>query len=144
MRNLLYAAGTAFLRSFGVTFLFAATGILTAPNYGAAKALSLAGLVAAIVAGLRSIQVFLPQISFSALMAQPYAAWADSFVRTFLSSFLVALTGWLAAPDWGTWHSALLGIVLGAATAAVRAIQGLLTKGETPTPASGIETPHGA
>lgn len=138
MQKLLYAAGTAFLRAFGVTFLLAATGILAAPNQSAAVALSWAALVASLVAGIRAVQVFVPGLSFAALFAQPYAAWIDSFTRAFLASFLTLLTGWLAAPDWSTWKSAVLAIIVGAITAGVRALQGLLTPGETPASDAGV------
>ena len=138
MTKLLYAAGTAFLRAFAVTFLFAATGLLSAPNLSAAVALSWAALTASLVAGLRALQVFVPGLSWTGLLSQPYAAWADAFTRMFLASFLTLLTGWLAAPDWATWKSAILAIVLGAATAGLRALQGLITTGESPAPKSGV------
>lgn len=143
MQKLLYAAATAFLRAFGVTFLLAATGILAAPNQTALIALSWAALVASIVAGIRAVQVFIPGLSFAALLAQPYAAWADAFTRAFLASLLTLLTGWLAAPDWSTWKSAILAVLVGAGTSGVRALQGLLTPGETPAADSGVVTPTG-
>lgn len=141
MQKLLYAAGTAFLRAFAVTFLFAATGLLAAPNQSALIALSWAALVASLVAGLRALQVFVPGLSTKALFGTVIGAYADSFLRAFLASFLTLLTGWLAAPDWSTWKSAVLAVLVGAVTAGVRALQGLITPGETPAPASGIVTP---
>lgn len=141
MQKLLYAAGTSFLRAFGIAFLSFAAGILGATNVGAAKALSIAALAASLAAALRAIQVFVPALSFDALIGQPYAAYVDAFVRMFLATFITAITGWLAAPDWGTWHAALLGALTGAAVAAVRALQGLLTPGESPNPAKGVKTP---
>jgi hypothetical protein len=143
VQKLLYAASTSFLRAFGVTFLFAATGLLAAPNQASLLALSWAALVASIVAGLRAVQVFIPGLSFAAFLAQPYAAWVDSFVRAFLASFLTLLTGWLAAPDWSTWKSAILAVLVGAGTSGVRALQGLLTPGETPASDTGVVTPTG-
>lgn len=132
--SLFYAVGTAFLRSFGVTFLAFSVGILGATNLSSAVALSIAGLTASLVAGIRAAQVFIPSLSFAALLPQPYAAWADSFARQFLSVGATALAGWLAAPDWGTWHAALLGILTGAAAAGLRALQGIVTPGESPAP----------
>lgn len=139
MEKLLYAAGTSFLRSFAVTFVSFAAGILGATNYSSAVALSIAALAASAAAGLRALQVFVPQLSFATLIAQPWAAYADAFSRQFLSSGIVALAGWLAAPNWGLWHSALLGILTGAAVAGVRAIQGLLTPAETPKKGAGLK-----
>lgn len=137
MQKLLYAASTAFIRAFAVTFLFAATGLLSAPNQQAAVALSWAALVASVVAGLRAIQVFVPSLTVKTLLGPVVGAWADSFLRAFLASLLTLLTGWLAAPDWSTWKSALLAVFLGAATAGVRALQGLVSAGETPIPSNG-------
>jgi hypothetical protein len=141
MNKLLFAALTAFGRVFAVTFLFAVTGILNAPDTSAAVALSIAAFVASLVAGLRAVQVFIPQISFSSLLPQPIAAWVDSFARAFLAIFVTLLTGWLAAPDWSTWKSALLAIVIGAVTAGVRALQGLATPGDNPVPSAGLGNP---
>lgn len=132
MQKLIYAVATAFARNFAITFLSFAVGILGATNKSAAVALSIAALAASVAAGLRAIQIFIPAITFAKFLPQPWAAYADAFVRTFLASFVVAVTGWLAAPNWGAWHAALLGILTGAAVAAVRALQGIVTPGETP------------
>lgn len=142
MQKLLYAAGTEFLRVFGVTFLAFAAGILGATNLSSAVALSIAGLAASLAAGLRAVQVFIPQLTFASLLPQPYAAWTDAFLRAFLANFVAALAGWLADPNWKAWHAALLGILTGAAVAAVRALQGLLTPGETPKIPNGVNLPQ--
>lgn len=139
MVKLLFAAGTAFLRAFGVTFLLAVTGILAAPNVDAAVALSIAALLASIAAGLRAIQVFIPQLSFSEFVPQPYAAWLDSFTRAALAALVTALAGLLAMPELPTDRSIYFALITGAAAAGVRALQGLLTPGESPAPDSGIE-----
>lgn len=137
MNKLLFAAMTAFGRVFLVTFLLAATGILSAPDMSTALALSLAAFVASLVAGLRAIQVFIPQLSFSSIFPQPVGAWVDSFTRAFLAVFVTLLTGWLAAPEWSTWKSALTAVVIGALTAGVRALQGAVTIGDAPAPGVG-------
>lgn len=142
MTDLLQKAGTSFLRAFGVSFLFFATGILSAPDGQAAWALSVAALAGSIAAGLRALQVFVPAISFAGIVDQPIAAWLDSFSRVAIASFLVTITGWLAAPDLSTWKSVLLAATIGAVTAGVRALQGLLTKGEDPAPAKGLKVPE--
>lgn len=137
MNKLLFAAMTAFGRAFIVTFLLAATGILSAPNQEAAVALSWAALVASIVAGLRAVQVFVPQMSFAEFFPQPIAAWVDAFSLAFLASFITLLTGWLASPDWSTWKSALTAVLIGALTSGARVLQGLATSGDEPAPAIG-------
>lgn len=141
MQKLLFAAATAFLRAFGVTFLLAVTGILAAPNLDAAVALSVAALVASIAAGLRAIQVFIPQLSFASFIGQPLAAWLDSFTRAFLAALVTALTGWLAMPDLPTDRSFWYALITGALAAGVRALQGLLSPGENPSPPTGITNP---
>lgn len=144
MEKLLFAAATSFLRSFGITFVGFAVGILGATNLSSARALSIAALAASVAAGLRTIQIFIPQLSFAAFLPQPWAAYVDAFARQFLAVGTPTLAGWLAAPNWGAWHSALLGILTGAAVAGIRAIQGLLTPGNSPAPSTGLPTPKGA
>jgi hypothetical protein len=139
--KLLYAALTAFGRAFGITFLMAATGIAAAPNVEAAQALSIAALIAAIVAGLRAIQVFIPQLSFASFVPQPFAAWVDSFVRAFLAALAVAVTGLLAMPELPTDRSVWYAAITGALVAALRALQGLATPGESPAVDSGVNDP---
>lgn len=133
----LFAVGTSFGRAFGITFLSSAVGILGATNTSAAIALSIAALGASVAAGLRSIQVFIlliggPDISFSRIFGKVWGAYADAFVRVFLATFTISVAGWLAAPNWGFWHSAFYGALQGAAVAAVRALQGAVNPDETP------------
>jgi hypothetical protein len=137
MNKLLFAAMTAFGRVFLVTFLLAATGILSAPDQPTAVALSFAALIASIVAGLRAIMVFIPQISWAGVFPQPIAAWVDAFTLAFLATFVTLLSGWLASPEYTTWKSAVTAIFIGALTAGVRALQGLVTAGDSPSPAIG-------
>lgn len=141
MQKLLYAASTDFVRTFGITFLAFAAGILGATNLQAAVALSIAATAASVGAGLRTLQVIFPKISFAKYLPQPWASYADALTRTFLATFTLTATGWLAAPNWGTWHAALLGALSGAAVAAVRALQGVVTPGESPLPQSGLPLP---
>ncbi len=138
MEKVLFAMMTAFGRVFLVTFLIAATGILAAPNQASAVALSWAALLASIVAGLRAIQIFIPGLTFAKLLSQPFAAWADSFARAFLATFITLMTGWLASPEHSTWKSAVIAILIGALTSGVRALQGFVTSGDTPAPTVGL------
>lgn len=141
MTKLLYAAATAFLRAFAITFLMAATGIAAAPNVGAAQALSIAALIASIAAGLRAIQVFIPALSFAAFIRQPIAAWVDAFVRSFLAALVTAVLGLLAMPELPHDRSVYFAVITGALVAGLRALQGLLTPQESPAPGTGIEDP---
>lgn len=138
MTSLLEKMGTSFIRAFGAAFIFFATGIFNAPNFDSARSLSIAAFLASLAAGLRAVQVLVPQLSFSGVFQQPVAAWLDSFTRAGLTAFLVVVTGWLAAPNFDTWKSVLIGAVVGAGAAGFRALQGLLTKGEDPAPSSGV------
>ncbi len=63
MRVILSAAGRAFLRDFAIAFLALASGILAAPNLRQAGALAAAASIAALIAGVRAIRVFVPQIA---------------------------------------------------------------------------------
>jgi hypothetical protein len=131
-------AGAAFLRAFVVGFLFFSVGILNAPNVSAAEALAISAFAASIAAGLKAVQVFVPQFSWGSLIPVPWSAYADSFTRAFVGTFIVAVSSWLVAIDLSTWKSVLLAAVIGAATAGVRALQGFATAGESPSPGTGF------
>lgn len=138
MTNLLEKAGASFLRAFGAALLVLAPGIFSAPDLQGAKLLAVAALFAALTAGFKALQVFVPALTFGAYIPQPFGAWVDSFVRAFLGTFLFAVTGWLSAPDLSTWKAALTAALVGALAAAFRAVQGVATKGEVPAPNSGL------
>lgn len=137
MTALFERAGAEFLRAFLTAFLFLALGIINAPDLSSAVALSIAALAASISAGLRAVQVFVPQFSWAFLFEQPWAAWFDAATRAFVGVFIVFWADWLQAPDWTNWKAALLAAVLAAGAAAVRALQGLFTQGEFPAPQFG-------
>lgn len=138
MKNLLALAGREFLKAFGASVVVLAPGVLSAPNLDQAYALGVAAMFASVAAGVRSIQVFVPQLSFSTLLPQPWAAWVDAFVRGGLGAFLVLFVDVLNAPDLTTGRSLLVAALVGAGTAGFRALEGLLTSGESPKPASGF------
>ena len=131
--EVLFSALTSFARTFLITFLGFGVGILGATNLGNAISLALAALAASLAAALRTVQVFFPQISFGSLIPQPWGAYADSAVRTFLAVFVTTAANWLGAtPNWSTWHSALNAALLGAGAAVIRALQGAVTPTEVP------------
>lgn len=137
-----YAAGTELARAVGVAALMYSTGILNAPDMSTAVALSIAALFGSLAAGFRVLQKFVPLLTWAKLVNdKTVASWADAFTRAAVASFLVTITGWLAAPDYGTWRSVALAAVTGGLLAGARALQGLLTPGEGPLPDAGIGTP---
>lgn len=144
MLHLLSEAGRSFLRAFGGSLIVLLPGVLAAPNLDAAVGLGIAALVAALAAGLKAIQVFVPQLTFVGLFPARYAVyalWVDSFVRAFIVAFIVSIVGLLQMPTLDFSQSIIVGVVVGAITAGVRAIQSLLTPGEGPNPQSGLSTP---
>ena len=146
MRAILSAAGRAFLRDFAVTFLALATGILAAPNYRQAAALAGAASLAALVAGVRAIRVFVPQISegLAKLLNVPvaYAEVVITGLTTLIVGFITLVEGVLSAPDLEAGKAAALAGMLAIATALVRLAQAFLTPGESPTPGLGVSVPR--
>lgn len=138
MHALLSAAGRSFLRAFVASIIVLGPGILAAPNLDGAVTLGIAAVVASIAAGLKAIQVFLPQVSFVPYVKAPFGDWLDSFARAFLAAFVTALIGILAMPDFGAWKSAAIAALTGAIAAGIRAVQGLFTPGEKPASAVGL------
>jgi len=146
MQHLLSEAGRSFLRAFGASLIVLIPGILAAPNMSTTLALSVAGLVAALAAGLKAVQVFVPQISFKSIMKgkiAPYYTWADSFVRAAVSAFIVGILGWLAMPTLDFSKSVIFGLLVGAFAAGFRALQGTGTVGDVPQPEKGLVTKSG-
>lgn len=141
MRDLFSAAGRSFLRAFIGSFVVFVSGILAAPDFGAARALSVAALLASLDAGIRAVQAYVPQLSLSYWIEDPFGPWANAFTRAFLSALLVLLLGVLAAPDLNTARALAVAALTGAAAAGVRAVQGAATPGEYPAPQFGVPEP---
>jgi hypothetical protein len=133
-KDLLSSAGRAFIGAFAMSALALSTGILAAPNLNEAYALGVAALFASVAAGVKVLQEFVPQLRFGNYVPQPYGAWLDAFVQAGLGAFLVSVVGVLNAPDLATAKALLTGAVTGALMAGFRAVQGLLTPGESPNP----------
>lgn len=140
MKKLLSAAGRAFIGAFAVSVLTLSTGILAAPNLDQAYALGVAALFASLAAGVKAIQVFVPQLSFGAFIRQPIGAYLDAFLQAALGALTVSLIGILNAPDLSTARALITAAVVGALMAGFRALQGLLTPGEQPAPGTGFDT----
>ena len=138
MKNVLAQAGREFLRAFGAALIILAPGVLAAPNLNQMFLLGVAALASAIAAGLKAVQAFVPQLSFAGLVRQPIAAWLDAFVRAFIGAFLVFVIGMLSAPELVWDKAAVIAALVGALSAGFRALEGLLTSGESPNPDRGL------
>lgn len=132
MTKLLERAGASFLRAFGIGVVAFLPGIWLAPDLKTAYALAIAATGASIAAGLRAFQVFVPQFSWGSIFSQPLAAYADSFTRAAVGFAVVGLADWFTQWDPSNWRAVATSVFLGALAAGSRAVQGLLTPGETP------------
>lgn len=145
MRVILSAAGRAFLRDFAITFLTFAAGILAAPNLRQAGALATAASIAALVAAVRALRVFVPQlaegISTALHVPTAYAEVLLTGVTTLLMGFITLVEGVLSAPDLKAGKAAAVAGILAIGTALVRVVQAWLTPGETPIPSTGVQVP---
>jgi len=133
-KNLLSAAGRAFIGAFAVSVVTLSTGILAAPNLNEAYALGVSALFASVAAGVKVLQEFVPQLRFGSYIKQPFGAYLDAFVQAFTGALLVSLIGVLNAPDLATAKALVTAAVVGALMAGFRALQGLVTPGEQPNP----------
>lgn len=144
MLHLLSEAGRAFLKAFGASLLVLLPGVLAAPDLTGAYALGVSAIIAALVGGLGAIQVFVPQLSFKSLFPAQYAfvaLWVDTFARAFIGSLVTLSVAFLSTPDISVTRAAITGIIVGAVTAGLHALQGLLTPGQQPVPQKGLRVP---
>lgn len=144
MRALLGAAGRAFLRAFGAAILTLSFGVLAAPNLDAAYLVGVAGLAAALAMGIRAVTAFIPELSFAHYFGSPTGTFVDAFIQGAVGSIAVVLPGLLDAPNLNFSRSVITALVVGAITAGLRAVQGSLTKTESPNPTGGLDPPSGA
>lgn len=141
MKVVFEKAGLSFLRAVIGSVLVFAPGFLNAPDLAAARTALVALFVAAIAAGIKAVQVYVPQLSVEGVWHSPFAKFVDSFLRAFLGAFFTLVYGILSAPDYHFQKAVLVAAVVGAVTAGVRAVQALFTKGEHPAPNVGGPTP---
>jgi putative effector of murein hydrolase LrgA (UPF0299 family) len=147
MSTILSAAGRAALRDGLIAFLALAAGILNAPNLNQAAALAGAASIAALIAAVRALRVFVPGLAagLAKVLHVPdtYAEVAITALTTLLVGFITLAVGVLSAPDLATGKAAGVAGLLAIGTALVRVAQGVLTPGEHPNPEKGINTPEG-
>lgn len=145
MRVILSAAGRAFLRAFLVSFLMLVTGFWLAPNLNEAYALAGAASIASLIAGLRALLVFVPQISkaIAEALGVPIV-WAEVIVTlltAFLGGSISILIDMLSAPDLNTARSIGLAGLIAVGAALTRIVQAVFTPGEAPAAGVGINVP---
>ena len=155
MRVILSAMGRAAVRDFLIAFLALASGIWVAPNVNQAAALAGAASIAGLVAVVRGIRVFVPQLAqgIAALLHVPvaYAEVVLTAITTVLVGFLALAEGVLSAPDLDGGKAAALAGLLAIGTALTRVVQAFFTPGEPggggfdvpaqPVPAEALPTP---
>lgn len=145
MRVILSAAGRAFLRAFIVSFLMLVSGFWVAPNLNEAYALAGAASIASVIAGLRAVLVFIPELSQAIAKALGIPiAWAEAAVTALtalLGGLISLLIDVLSAPDMNTARAVGLAGLIGIGAGLTRIAQALFTTGETPMPGSGIGVP---
>lgn len=138
MRKLLEKAGLSFLRAFGSSLIVYAPGILSAPDLAHAGLVAAAAIVASLAAGFRALQEFVPLLSFATYIPGALGGYVDSFARAFLASLIASFASINAVPDLGTAKNIAVAALIGAVAAGLKVLQGTLTKGESPAPASGL------
>ena len=134
MRTILSAMGRDMLIAGALAFLTLSMGIWTAPDYGQALALAGAASIAAVVAVLRIVPLYLPKLT-TALAGRFGIAGGDAIVvavTTAVGSVVSVLIDALSAPDINAGRAALMGGMLGLGALVTRLAIGLLTPGETP------------
>lgn len=137
MKEHLAAAGRRYLHTAAAAFIVFVLGLLAAPDL-ISDNLRIYGLVFLVALGagaLKFIADVLPFFSFQRYVPEKYrvyAAWADAFLQAAVSTFVVEAPGFLNAPDLNAARAALTAAIVGAVTAGVRAIEGLLTRSERP------------
>jgi hypothetical protein len=128
------------LRAFGGALIVLAPGILNAPSLDNAKLVGVAALVASVAAGIRAVQAYIPALTVAKYLG-PLGVYVDSFLRAFLGSLVIMLPGALDAPNLHTGTGLATAALIGAFTAGIRALQGMLTSGESPAPQLGLAEP---
>lgn len=144
MKNLFSEASRSFLRAFIASLVVLIPGLLAAPNLAQAAALAWAASIASVIAGLKAIQVFVPQLSVGALITRvvglsnrAFESIEDSFVRAFVGTFIALSFGVLAAHSLTELRSLATAAVVAAFAAGIRAVEGFFTEGESPIPEAG-------
>lgn len=144
MKDHLAAAGRRYLHTALAAFIAFVLGLLAAPDL-IADNLRIYGLVFLVALGagaLKFIADILPYFSLQNYVPEKYrvyAAWADAFLQAAVSTFVVEAPGIFNAPDLNAARAAAVAVIVGALTAGVRAIEGLLTPAERSRTAAALK-----
>lgn len=139
MRTILSAMGRDALIVAALAFLTLISGVWVAPNLHEALALAGAASIAAVVAALRIVPLYLPKLT-TALAARFGIAGGDAIVvavTTAVGSFVSIVIDALSAPSLDAGKAVLFGGMLGLGALVTRLLIGLITPGETPSVTSG-------
>lgn len=144
MKEILAGAGRRFLHTVAAALFVFILGLLSAPNLvlDNMRVYGIAFLVAIGAAALKFIAEVFPFVSVVNYVPDQYkvyAAWADAFLQAGVSAFVVVAPGILDAPDLKTAGALVVAALIGALTAGVRAIEGLLTKSERPATVAALK-----
>lgn len=143
--NVFAEAGRAFLTSALAGATVFIPGLLAAPDLKAAGAVALAALIAGGDAGLKALQVFVPQLSVTRLLEKfapglvRFSAPINGALRTFVSGLVVMAVGLLYAQNFGEAKALAIAGVLAAANAAYQFVTSAASKGESPAPEKGLQ-----
>lgn len=144
MKERLAAAGRRFLHTAAAAFVVFILGLLAAPNLvlDSVKVYGVVFLVALGGAALKFISEIIPYFSianYASAKYRVYAAWADAFIQAAVAAFVVTAPGIFDAPNLHTAGAVFVSVLVGALTAGVRAIEGLLTPEERPATVSALK-----
>lgn len=144
MKEHLAAAGRRYLHTAAAAFIVFVLGLLAAPDLIAdnLRIYGLVFLIALAAGALKFIADVIPFFSFQNYVSdryRVYAAWADAFLQATVGSFVVNAPGIFNAPDFEAGKALLVGVLIGALTAGVRAIEGLLTPRERPATTAALK-----
>ena len=144
MKEILAGAGRRFLHAVAAALIVFVLGLLAAPDLIAdnVRLYGVAFLVAIGAAFLKFVTEILPFLSVAKYVPDKYrvyAAWLDAFLQAGISAFVVAAPGVFDAPDLKTAGAIAVAALIGALTAGVRAIEGLLTKAERPATVAALK-----
>lgn len=149
MKDILAGAGRRFLHAVAAALIVFVLGLLAAPDLVSdnVRLYGVAFLVAIGAAALKFIAEVAPFLSVANYVDDKYkvyAAWLDAFLQAGIAAFLVAAPGALNAPDLKTAGALGVAALIGALTAGVRAIEGLLTKSERPATVAALKLQPGS
>jgi len=149
MTELLGGAGRAFLKDFFVALLVLGAGIWAAPDYNQAFLIAVTAVVGATRAGIKAVTVFFPQLTLERILGQrggfvgKYAYVGDALIQSSLAALAalgLGLADYFIAGDATIEGAKLLATtaILAFGSGVVTIIQGALTKGTYPAPATAL------